>query len=310
MLPKQVWFCWGCQPMSYLRYMSLKSFRHHNPSWVMNLVVLADVGLQAWHTSEQTDEVDYKGPDYTDRIDGLDVKTYQFRSDIDAGIPKDASVVHTKDMLMWYLLATEGGIASDTDIIYTAPVEKLTGYMDPHVTWHTSEQTDEVDYKGHDESWTPPVRDGDIDVGLSCYDFYNNYIPVSFMAGSGNNPVYHKIYEESLIRYNPAVYESCGEKCIPFRNVEHIALEFPDLKVLQLPPQGVFPLLNGGRFNEYHDLAFRKDSRHLFRDFTIGVHWYAGSALAHQINYEVTADNVGQYDNTVCNIAHDIEIGA
>ena len=60
--------------MSYIRYLTLKSFRFHNPEWIIDLYVAPqnDVG-KTWIDNVEQDFFVFNGEDYTSLLHDLDI---------------------------------------------------------------------------------------------------------------------------------------------------------------------------------------------------------------------------------------------
>jgi len=119
-IPKIVHFYWGKnQSLSYMRYLTVKSFQMLNPDWEINVWVPKVISRRRpWGSGEQGNT--YQGPDYLERLVTKEI-------DFDMlGIPNNTPEVHKSDLLRWYLLGTVGGLWSDMDILYTSHVKQST----------------------------------------------------------------------------------------------------------------------------------------------------------------------------------------
>lgn len=118
MITRAAHFYWGKnQPLSYMRYLTVKSFQMLNPDWEVNVWVPTTTSKSApWGSGEQ--RYKYSGFDYSEL---LDLKEFDFSS---ICIPDNTPEVHKSDLLRWYLLGTVGGLWSDMDVLYTNPVNQ------------------------------------------------------------------------------------------------------------------------------------------------------------------------------------------
>jgi len=120
MITKLAHFYWGGnQPLSYLRFLTVKSFLRMNPDWRVNVWTPKITSTkQPWGSGEQGSV--YSGFDYSDLL-------YLQEVDFEAlGIPDSTPEVHKSDLIRWYLLGTIGGLWSDMDVLYTNPVSQNT----------------------------------------------------------------------------------------------------------------------------------------------------------------------------------------
>lgn len=125
MITKVLHLYWGKnQPLSFLRYMTIWSFARYNPDWEIRLwVPSVPSNLSPWTTGEQSSK--YDGIDYLPKL-GKYTHIFDFES---VGINSELSEVHRSDLIRWFLLGLYGGVWSDMDILYTAPMSRVMGYM-------------------------------------------------------------------------------------------------------------------------------------------------------------------------------------
>jgi len=269
---KEIYFYWGNQPMSYLRYMMLKSFEILNPDWDINLISNQDIAENKWTSSEEQDNVNYRGYDYRNEFHKIKTLNHISLDEIFPINYQGMSNVHIKDILNWYLLSTRSCVVADMDILFSLPISK----------------TEEIDW--------------DADVNLCSYDFFNSYIPVSFMVSkvddTGINPLYEKVYQNSIKVYNKRVYESCGYNAIPYDNIDHIIDQFKDLKIHKMESEIVFPF---AKINLVHSgkLCWEEGSKFKIDEKTIGIHWYGGQPISQKYNNIITDKNYKEYNNII-----------
>lgn len=274
MIPKIASFYWGNERMSYLRYLTLASFRKQNPDWRMRLVRRAsDIG-STWETGESFDKFDYKGPDYTDRIAALDVQMVPWDEPYIDRTFGPISDIHASDILTWKILSTVGGIVSDMDILYTKPVpESLLEVNAAIVQFKTRAMNGETRY---------------------------GYRPVSLLAACEGNRFFEECLAASERTFSPGVYESCGTPVLklvsdnwPYEDPAH----WPDGIVY--PFQRRAEVSFGGILNATHVA----DAREWMDRDAIGIHWYAGSDIASRHNFAVTHETIKDHRDTICLLA-------
>ena len=102
-------FHWGDSPMSWLRYMTLASFRKYHPDWEMVLWQTPITAAKTWQTGEASEA--YDGVDWRDELPALGVDVELTHA------PEGMPVQHAGDIVRWKRLA-EGELYSDMDILY------------------------------------------------------------------------------------------------------------------------------------------------------------------------------------------------
>lgn len=274
-LPKTVYFYWGSEKMSFLRFMSFKSFRHHHPDWRMVLVRRQEpLPRKSYRWSESQDFMYRRLRDYSGRLATLDIEVEALESEYPEIAARGLSDVHTSDLLSWFILARKGGVVSDTDIIYTAT----------------------FDYE----------RFMDTEFGMVCFENLPKagYMPVSFMI-SQPNEIHERIYQQALESIDDQVYESAGTPAIEraVGSFEEIVRAFPRTKVVRLPSRIVFPFSEAHPFESYRAMAFEQDLT-LHPD-TIGIHWYAGAPGHQKIN---RAYRERSYEKFHCTVSRAIQV--
>lgn len=285
-IPRRISFYWHGGPLSFCRWMTLKSFRHYNPRWEMRLYRPAagchslppDQGISRqspWETPEQQDFQHYFGadrPDYSQRIAELGIDELTWPHD-----PAPAAdPVQQSDLFQWRLLHEVGGFYADLDILWLRPIEPL--------------------YQS--------VRNADAMMVMSA-----SHLAIGFLASKPGNPFFRDVLAAALSRRRPHEYQSCGidaiSRALNFDNSWLVARDtrpknfgeayrrqYPGLTVAQPPDLTVYPWpwSKTGRI-------WRRRHRGL-SDQCYGIHWYAGAPLSQQRNCELTESNLGEYQCT------------
>src|SRR5690349_7515983 len=118
-IPKIFNAYWDQSPLSYMNYLTVKSFSYYNPDWIIHIYVPTQKTEKiTWITNEQ--KIKYTGVDYwseltNGKIKNLTIIPIDFES---IGFYNHASEVIKSDYLRWHLLSTTGGLWSDLDILY------------------------------------------------------------------------------------------------------------------------------------------------------------------------------------------------
>lgn len=270
-MKKNIYFYWGNETMSYMRYMTLYSFCLFNPDWKVyliknNLPVRNDPRLP-----QKQDKTEYGGKDYTHLLENLNIEVINFESsmiDLHESVINSMADVHIKDILNWKILSKNAGVVADMDILFIKTI------------------TEELDFSS--------------DVGIVCFRGYpeKDYMPVTFMYSSGNNRFFEKVYRKSLKTYDPHSYESCGNLCIEEKNIDEIKGNFPDLKIQRLDDAIVFPFVNYLYYDGISKL-YDGDNTNDMVESSVGIHWYGGNVVAQSNNYKINDESVYTIDNTL-----------
>ncbi len=119
-IPQKAWFYWNNSNLPYVRYLTLLTFRKHNPNWQMIL-----------YTSEKQVQEDLIFPDYWSKVKDLNIEIKnilpQCIQNIDLSQTKDDYFrnVYLSDYLRWWLLNEYGGLWSDMDILYLKSMDEI-----------------------------------------------------------------------------------------------------------------------------------------------------------------------------------------
>lgn len=268
MLPKDIYFYWGNDKMTYLRYMTFLSFRFYNPDWNMYLIMRRNKNQSNAHKKdlgwwEYQDFMSDDGTeDYNKKIRGLNINILYLEDEHPEIAAMNITDIHVSDILAWKILSYKGGIVCDTDIIFTKefPYEK---------------------YK-------------DVEFGAVCFSKWpkDNYMPVSFMIGQPNE-IFRKIYNHAIKVVDRKIYESAGTPAVEnsVGKFSAIAKHFPKINVVKLPSKIVFPFSEDVHFKDIKRLTF--ESREKLPNETIGIHWYAGGSQ--DINKQINGSNFKNY---------------
>lgn len=121
-IPKTAYFFWGNTALPWVRYLTLYTFRMHNPDWKM--VIYTKHGqttnydpniVDCWPLVRALDvTIDFAAPiEETFGFNLTDTKDDHFRD------------VYRSDFLRWYLLHECGGLWADMDILFFRSLESM-----------------------------------------------------------------------------------------------------------------------------------------------------------------------------------------
>jgi len=280
-IPKTAHFYWGGTKLSYLRFLSVKSFQRYNPDWTIKIHVPAFLSnaTPAWDTFQQKN-INIKH-DYFDKltdIKGVTIVKHDF-SDYD--FDNNAHEVHKSDFLRWHLLAKHGGLWSDIDILYTASMSWL------------AENTD---------------SNHAVDTALCPLKPPHKHT-VGFMLSSQGNNFFQYIGKLAQDAYNPATYQCMGSDLIndQFKTFDSFSETFANHKFVFLNKNCVYPVTskNINYFYRAVDLDVRKKINH---KNVVGYHWFAGHPQSQTFENEFTADNIDKYNNLLTTVIKEFQL--
>lgn len=261
----QVMHCyWGNDNMSFLRYLTVFSFRKLNPDWKIKLYQprIKYEGNRTWTTPEQS--IEFHGLNYIDKLKELDIETIEFDFE-SLGINSKMPETFKSDFLRWHLLSTQGGLWSDLDILYIRAMNDI--YI-------------------NDEPYQ------DLDTVLCIGK--NLIHSIGFLMSSVNNPFFRKIYHKSHSNLYLKNYQSIGSILLTtnYSSLDIVKNSFEKLNPINLEMDVVYPLIHR-QVNQIF-----KSQANYYTDKSIGIHWYAGHPIAGNFENTVTQENFNQYQGT------------
>lgn len=119
---KTLYLYWGGQPLSWLRFLTVKTFARLNPNWEIKVYYPSHPNTnKTWDTEEHRTK--YTGEDWFSKLSDyaelveLDMETIEYHNNM----PE----VHKSDLFRLWILYTVGGVYSDFDILFVRPMPKL-----------------------------------------------------------------------------------------------------------------------------------------------------------------------------------------
>jgi glycosyltransferase involved in cell wall biosynthesis len=267
-IPKIANFYWGSKKMSFMRYMTIKTFKKQNPDWSIHLYVPKHVSSETtWRASDthhKNDSTDYKAKeDYYFKLlseESIKVIRVDFSNTI---IGKDASEPHKSDFLRWNILYKSGGLWSDMDIIYYKPMTEL---------------------------YFNSLQNSSLDMAV-CYDKRHvengvNLTPIGFLLTKPRNPFFNSLTRRAIKEFNPNHYQSMGANMwmSNYPNVDSIQDSY-HLRAIDFSHNVVYQF-------DWNNLDQIYSSRtEKLHDKSIGVHWYGGHPLSQNVNNQLNHTN-------------------
>lgn len=258
-MPKLCHFYWGGGPLSYLQYLSIESFKKHNPDWQINLFTpkVSNDQSPTWESKEQAQK--YTGKDYLHKAKELcQVKVVDFEA---LGVNPNVHEVHKSDLIRWQILYECGGVWSDIDILYIKPLDELL---------------DLLGVLGTDTTVT--------------YD--SEGFVIGFFITKPHQLIFKDIFATAHNRVNfSGGYQHIGAKLMEemFEGPTHLARYRISANITNLPLSVIYPYSWKSK-----DLKILfHGSINKIQPNTVGVHWYNGSeeAKIYQNNFEVYKNN-------------------
>lgn len=265
-IPQVAHFYWGNKTLSFLRWMSIVSFRKLNPDWHIKVHVPQHLysGSLTWQTHEHkaTGQAIH-GSDHTANLmaSGVEIVQHDFNT---YGFRDDVPENYKSDFLRWVLLAGEGGLWCDFDIVFTRPMKDLP---------------------------TNTVKNYNARIGLCQYE--DDTHAIGLLYGAANNDFFSLIRDKAKAGLNLSNYQSIGNFLLEdWRDISRIEREF-GVVVDSIPKNAVY-------------LFDWKNTRKIFLENNafnlpgvIGIHWYAGDQLAQEWEEKITANNFRTFNNTI-----------
>lgn len=123
MIPKTLYLYWGGQNLSWLRFLTVKSFAKHNPDWeIVVYYPFSPTKGTIWTTFEQ--RTVYKGEDFFTKLaEYAELRPFNMAS---IGSDNDMTEVHKSDIFRLWILAEHGGLYSDFDILFIKPMPDIS----------------------------------------------------------------------------------------------------------------------------------------------------------------------------------------
>lgn len=279
MIPKRIFFYWGNRTMSWMRYMTLWSFRKFNPDWEMVLYFgNNNLDDKTWVEHNEQDFHSFEGVDYSDRIAELNIKVIGWELK-DNQTVKDYQPIkmgssHISNYLKWSKLHEEGGIYSDLDILYFRPMDEF---------YHN-------------------LRYFDTAICQTAY------ISIGLLASRPDNDFFKDIFIQAMKKINISQYQSAGVNSVyalygEGTNVlETAKLKYPHLKFYNIPMDLIYHF----GWNQVDNCIKNAFAIEDFPEISIGYHWYAGAPEIQKYNNLLNEDNYKDFEITFTKIAGEI----
>ena len=281
-IPKEIFFFWEGDKMSWMRYMTLYSFRKFNPDWKIILYVNKNTTFKTnpWSNQNVQDFFSYKGDDYFSKILELNIEIIEWDIHDNNLIETDIKISPSQksNFLKWYKLYETGGIYSDMDIL-----------------------------------WFKPIDDFYESLVLNDYDTaicQTGYLSIGLLASKKNNPLFKDIFINAFESFNSHSYQTAGVLNIynlfsevPQQRVfDEIKRRYPKIKPYNIPMDLVY-------FLNHTQIQYALENSLSSTDFSnesIGYHWYTGHPAIQNLNNILTEKNYMNHNNTFTTLVKEI----
>lgn len=183
-----LWFYWGQEHMTFLRWMTLFSAARIHDNVVL---ILRRNPVQSKVNWKEQQDFQQKpiGHNWIKNIGALSVKTIYLEETIPEIARLEAPDVQTSDLLAWWLLSEHGGTVADMDIVFLTELPQI-----------------------------------EFDVQVAVFDGYpkSGYMPVTFMQGRPCS-IWREAYQRALRSYHPDKYKSCGSDVLIPRPISRLS---------------------------------------------------------------------------------------
>jgi hypothetical protein len=262
-------FYWGGGPLSWLRYLTILTFRRRNPAWRMVMHRPRCSYDRAPEWPDPPHKRPYRGHDhFAQALRACDeCRTHDLRAE---GFRDDVPEAFKSDWLRWQLLDREGGFWADMDIVW------LDGLP-------------ESEFRGADLAISALK---DPAANAPHWLFFIGYI--WSVAG---NPMMRWAAKEAARHLDPENYQSIGTLMLSrqYRSEPDIHAQHPDMRFRFIPPETYLPI----RWDETGKLLERTA---FDLAGTIGLHWFGGSEHAHLLEEALGPHNCQDYDCCVAEV--------
>ncbi len=274
MISKQIAFFWSGDALSWLRYLTLRTFCDLNPTWEIYLyLATSTVRNTNWQqTPETQDYMNYSGKDWLPEVEkNLPVKIRT----ASRNVLRHLDPIHQCDMFQWWWLSTHGGWYSDLDILYTQSMGSLYDC----------------------------IEDADMVFSLPRGDF-----TIGFLGSKPKNRFYECLFtmcaQTTSRGFDPLAnfYQGFGAQLAQLvlderrgpDMVNKIEKVFGHSSYVIDSIASVYPWNWTGVdkiWKESHDISNRQ----------LGIHWFAGAEISQQMNAKITPDTVKKFPCTLTN---------
>jgi len=284
-MQKVMYFFWANSQISWMRYMTLYSFRKLNPDWKIILYLCRPnkAKIKTWIDAPTQDFHNFEGRDYFQEVHQLDITILRWELENNVGM--DVNKIgpsHKSNFFKWQILSRCSGFYCDLDVLFVKPFHSLY------------EQ----------------CKDSDVLIA------HHNYWSIGLLGSSGDNQFYRDLYKNAFQRYTPKQYQSAGvlsihswcakleEDSKPYTNFITVKKYYPNIRFFNLDMVYIYPW----RYNQNQiKHVFSPRRKHtVLPERCIGIHWYAGTKISQKYNNLMNGSNFTKFNNTYSHFAQEL----
>lgn len=263
-IPKRVFFYWGGKRLSFLRYMSIYSFKKMNPDWEIQFYCpLKMVSKKIWEKKQYENIHSVK--DYRQYVtNNLMIKPTVFDFE-QLGLSNNMNEVHKSDFIRYHLINKYGGVWSDMDILYLKPMEELlVNKKKIKGSTYYYFGKDDRDVAGHG---------------------------IGFLMGTKGSKYFKDVFTAAKSKFKGVDYQEAGADLLNKQFPPNVIKEkYPD--AVSLDSDAVYAINHHNRTFLYDQCNFN-----MLTDNSVGIHWYGGSEHVKQLTVSVNHTNYTTYKN-------------
>ena len=273
-IPQIAHFYWGGGKLSFLRYLSVKSFAQQNPNWQIQFHVpkITSTTAPTWESFEQQEIV--VEHDWQQHLHRLNVTMVE-HDFAQYGFDNQAHEVHKSDFLRWRILYTVGGLWSDIDILYSNSMNSLVENIKKNSKLDT----------------------------LLCPLIPPRKHTVGFMLGSPGNEFYQFISELSLTHYDKNRYQCIGSELINnrYETLASFHDSFPRQHFAFLNKNCVYSV-SVKEIDDFYKPTNHITIKRMKHPVIIGYHWFAGHPVSREFESKFSLETLNDHDNLLTTV--------
>lgn len=286
-IPKRMFFFYSGASLSWMRYMTMYSFKKMNPNWEV-MLYYEDKNVVSFNWGHNTQDFDYEPSkkNYVSLLKdvGVEVKTPVWEEKYRTRVSKLNSI-HQSDLYRLIELSTYGGFYCDTDVLFFRSMDdlynKVNGKYD--TLFH--------EYPSNDNT--------------------NQYwLTTGFLASCANNEFFKDAFELGMNQYKNDNYQSCGAHLIyrllgveKFTRVEDKLKEIYCDNLFYNMPTDIVYFYDWVQVKKSWDVGV---GSRVFPKEAISYHWFGGTGESQKYNRLLNESNFREYYTTFSVIADEI----
>lgn len=273
MIPRQIAFFWAEERMSWMRYLTLLSFRKLNPDWPISLYVSSEYRLCGEWGIESQDWHGEIGKDYRNQLEKLNIKIEKWTP---PRLARGSDPVKQSDVFQWWYLYEIGGFYADMDILWVHSCAQLYDKISKY------------------------------EVVLSITDWG---FPIGFLAGVAETRLYKHVLDKAILRAGESSYQSSGVHAVyealklsrdNIRGAKESLKARYNERIYNLKPkESVYPF-------SWKEVGKIFSTRLKLENDELGIHWFGGSKVAQSYNRLLNDSNWHKHRNTFTKHVRDI----